>query len=143
MLDEIRGNVSVSPMFLRETSQLSLLVVVAPTTGGLFYCLSSVVVYRFTLHAGSRKTEEVRLVPVVHGAKPCTQRVALKGNTRAWAIGRVNNPTLRPLPQIAGRLVGTSSHGPALKGQPFRVVPSRRRSLAPFSFRPLILPRLQ
>lgn len=43
MLDEIRGNVSVSLMFLRETSQLSLLVVVAPTTGGLFYCLSSAV----------------------------------------------------------------------------------------------------
>lgn len=116
MLDEIRGSVSLSPMFYGETRQGLNGWCCHTSQRGLFFCLSSAVVCRFTLRAGSRKTEEVRLEPAVYGAKLCTQRVALKGNTRAWAIGRVNNPTLRPLPQIAGRLVGTSSHGPALKG---------------------------
>lgn len=53
--DEIRCHVSLSPMFYGET-RLGPMVTVAPVTGGPFYCPSFVVVYRFTLHAGSRKT---------------------------------------------------------------------------------------
>lgn len=118
LLDEIRDvDVSLSPMFFGENPpQLRPNGCSTSTTGGPFYCLSFVVVFRFTLHAGTRKTYEVRLVPVVRGSRLRTQRVALKGNTRAWVVGWGNTPTLDPLPISDGRLVGTSTHGPALKG---------------------------
>jgi len=54
--DEIRGNVSLSPLFFGET-RLGLNGSCCPNfRRGLFIGLSFVVVYRFTLHAGSRKT---------------------------------------------------------------------------------------
>lgn len=139
LIDEIRGNVSLSPMF-RGKPLLGPMVAVADATGGPFYCLSSAVVCRFTPRAGSRKTEEVRLEPEVCGAKPCTQRVALKGNTCAWAIGGINNLPLCPLTQFAGRLVGTSTHSPALKGHLLEWSPrgdghTRRSHLIPLILR--------
>lgn len=96
--DEIRGGVSLSPMFRGETL-LGPMVAATTATGGPFFCLSSVVVNRSPLHAG----KERNALSAGQGASASLLSEDLLSSATSRLEARPSQPTASPEGESEGK----------------------------------------